>query len=280
MIVGLMDGDTVPIITWTIANAPANIGTPSQYPLKRYQSDFQYVYNVSAQLGARHTIKFGADVRRNQLNDEIQNYHRGNWQFTAAGPYNALENFVRGIVQFYQQGFGPEENGYRSTETNLYVQDSWRMTPSLTLDLGARFERVGSPSEVNHLVDLGYSSDSYLEPRFGFAYAPNWNQGIIGKAYWRKPSDPFCAAVSACSHRPCVPIDLLTSQPGSPFQSAKRRVSDARRSRHVRRKSVRRLSFHARSSGGTIHPCRRRPQSAHAVHRTVEPDLRALTAVP
>ena len=31
------------------------------------------------------------------------NYHRGNWQFNSAAPYNALENFVHGIVQTFQQ---------------------------------------------------------------------------------------------------------------------------------------------------------------------------------
>lgn len=181
MIIGLLDGDTVPIVSWNIANAPSTIGAPSQYPLKRAQNDFQYVYNVAAQLGSRHSLKFGADIRRSQLNDELQNYHRGNWQFSSAAPYSALENFARGVVQFYQQGYGPEINGYRSTEVNLYVQDSWRVTPGLTLDLGARFERVGRPSEVNGLVDLGYGSDSYVEPRVGFAYSPNWTQGLLGK---------------------------------------------------------------------------------------------------
>jgi hypothetical protein len=181
MIVGLVDGDTVPIITWNIANAPTSVGTPSQYPLERYQNDFQYVYNVSAQLGARHTLKFGADVRRSQLNDELQNYNRGYWQFSSAGLNNAYQNFVQGVVQTYQQGFGPQENGYRSTEANLYVQDSWRVSPTFTLNLGARFESVGKPSEVNHLVDLGYPTDNYVEPRFGFAYAPVWNEGLLGK---------------------------------------------------------------------------------------------------
>ena len=47
--------------------------------------------------------------------------------------------------------------------------------------VGARFERVGRPSEVNHLVDLGYPTDNYVEPRFGFAYAPVWSQGLLGK---------------------------------------------------------------------------------------------------
>jgi len=179
--VSLVDGDTVPIVTWNIANAPTSIGTPSQYPLKRFQNDFQYVYNVTAQLGSRHTLKFGADVRRSQLNDQLQNYHRGYWQFSSATPYNAFENFDLGIVQTYQQGYGPQINGYRSTEANLYVQDSWRVSRSLTLNLGARFESVGKPSEVNHLVDLGYPTDNYVEPRFGFAYAPEWNQGLLAK---------------------------------------------------------------------------------------------------
>ena len=51
----------------------------------------------------------------------------------------------------------------------------------MTFLTGARFERVGRPSEVNHLVDLGYPTDNYVEPRFGFAYAPVWNQGLLGK---------------------------------------------------------------------------------------------------
>ncbi len=180
MIVSFADGDNVPIITWTIANAPTTIGSPGQYPLKRFQNDYQFVYDVSAQIGAMHTLKFGADVRRSQLNDWLQNYNRGNWAFSSAGANNAYQNFAEGIVQTYQQGFGPQENGYRSTEANLYVQDDWRVAPSLTLNLGARFEHVGSPSEVNHLVNLGYPSDNYIEPRFGFAYAPNWSRGLLG----------------------------------------------------------------------------------------------------
>jgi hypothetical protein len=181
MIVGLNDGDKVPIVAFNITFAPSQLGNANAYPLKRHQNDFQYVYNVSAQLGSKHTLKFGTDTRRTQLNDEIQNYHRGQWNFSATGEYNALENFVRGIVQQHIRGYGPNINGYRSTEVNLYVQDDYRATPSVTLNLGARFERVGKPSEVNNLVDLGYGSDSYIEPRFGFAWSPAWKDGLLGK---------------------------------------------------------------------------------------------------
>ena len=181
MFVGLVDGDHVPIVIFGIANPPSQIGSANQYPLKRHQNDFQYVYNVSGMLGSKHTLKFGTDTRRTQLNDTIQNYNRGQYSFSSAAPYNALENFVRGVVQSYTQGFGPDQNGYRSTEVNAYVQDDYRATPNLILNFGARFEHVGRPSEVNHLVDLGYASDSYVEPRFGFAYSPAWKDGLPGK---------------------------------------------------------------------------------------------------
>ncbi|HYI92909.1 MAG TPA: hypothetical protein VEX68_05155 [Bryobacteraceae bacterium] len=106
--------------------------------------------------------------------------HRGFWTFNAAGAFSTVENFARGVVQTYQQGFGPKYNGYRTTEVNLYVQDQFRVSPTFSLDLGARFEYVGNPTEVNNLVDLGYGADSYIEPRFGFAYAPNWQDGLLG----------------------------------------------------------------------------------------------------
>jgi hypothetical protein len=179
MSVGLRDGDTVPIVSWNITNGPSAIGSAAQYPLKRHQNDFQYVYNFTSQLGSTHTLRIGTDTRRMQLNDQIEQSHRGRWGFSTAPPYDALQNFVRGVVQTYIQGFGPKINGYRSTEVNLYVQDQWRARPNLTLDIGARFEYVGKPSEVNDLLDIPWAADKYIEPRFGFAYSPDWKNGFL-----------------------------------------------------------------------------------------------------
>jgi hypothetical protein len=182
MLVGLVDDSgTVPIVSFTGAGTPSNVGNAGQYPLARVQNDFQYVYNVSTQLGTRHNLRFGTDTRRIHLNESIEQTHRGQWTFSAAGPFSTMDNFVRGVVQTYLQGFGPKYNGYRTTEVNLYVQDQFRVTRSLNLDLGARVEYVNKPSEVNNLVDLGYGSNSYVEPRFGFAYSPDWKQGWLGK---------------------------------------------------------------------------------------------------
>ena len=31
--------------------------------MQRYQNDYQYVYNLASQVGSKHTLKFGADIR-------------------------------------------------------------------------------------------------------------------------------------------------------------------------------------------------------------------------
>lgn len=173
--------DYPPIIRWSFTGFGPIIGNASAYPMKRFQNDFQYVYNVASQLGSRHTLKFGADIRRIQLNDWAENYNRGFWQFGSQPGYNAMENFLRGVVTGFTKGFGPAYVGLRMTELNFYGQDELRLTRGLTFTLGFRFERVGAPGEVNKLYDPGYGSDTYFEPRFGFAWSPSFSDSFLSK---------------------------------------------------------------------------------------------------
>lgn len=169
--------DTPPIIRWSVAGFSNIMGNASSYPTVRVQNDFQYVYNLSTQIGAKHTLKFGTDIRRSQLNDLEENYNRGFWTFSSASNLTAFQNFQQGIVQTFTQGFGPDYVGERITEMNFYGQDDFRATRSLTLNVGARVERVGAPNEVNHLIPPDYKSSAYLDPRFGFAWAPGFSNG-------------------------------------------------------------------------------------------------------
>ncbi len=89
--------DTPPARHFGVGFSPI-IGNASSYPQKRYQNDYQYVYNLASQLGSRHTFKAGADIRRTQLNDWAENYNRGYWTFGSQAPYNGMENFLRGVT--------------------------------------------------------------------------------------------------------------------------------------------------------------------------------------
>jgi len=172
--------DNPPIIRWSVSGFSNIMGNASSYPTLRVQNDFQYVYNLSWTFH-NQTFKFGTDIRRTQLNDLEQNYNRGYYTFSTAGTLNAFQNFQQGIVQTFQQGFGPSYTGERMTEASFYAQDDVRVTRNLVLNLGARFEHVGAPNEVNNLVPPDYKGTFNVSPRFGFAWSPNSENPLLRK---------------------------------------------------------------------------------------------------
>lgn len=139
--------DTPPTVRWGVSGFSNILGNASSYPTLRVQNDFQYVYNLSWQLGSKQTLKLGTDIRRTQLNDLEENYNRGLWQFSSANGLTAFQNFQQGIVQTFMQGFGPDYTGERITELNFYVQDNIRLRRGFTLNLGARIERSARPTK-------------------------------------------------------------------------------------------------------------------------------------
>jgi hypothetical protein len=78
-------------------------------------------------------------------------------------------------VNSFTKSFGPAYLQNKLTEENVYAQDDWRPTDNLVLNLGARYENVSPPKERNNLIDYGFKSSSYIDPRLGFAYTPNWD---------------------------------------------------------------------------------------------------------
>ena len=159
-------------ITFTI------LGNAGAFPIIRNQRDNQLVYNISSSHWAKHTLKVGADLRRSSLNDRAESFNRGFWNFSATcqgvSYPTAIAAFWAGCVNSFQKSFGPAYLQHRLTEENVYGQDDWRPTDNLVLNLGARYENVSPPKERNNLVNYGFKSSSYVDPRLGFAYTPNW----------------------------------------------------------------------------------------------------------
>jgi len=178
------DGNTTPVIRFSLSPfSGAILGNAGNFPINRDQTDNQFVYNVNALLFTNHSLKAGTDIRRQKLDDNIENFHRGFWTFTRtcggttyATPYAA---FLDGCVTSFQKGYGPTFLENEIDENNFYVEDNWQALPGLTLNLGARYEMVDAPKETEGRIDYGISDRTYTDPRFGFAYAPDFRDGFL-----------------------------------------------------------------------------------------------------
>jgi Carboxypeptidase regulatory-like domain len=199
-LVGIKAGNNTPIIRFT--NSPISgsiIGNAGSFPINRFQTDNQFVYNVSAILGS-HYLKFGTDVRRVKLDDVADSFSRGFYTFNSVGnttttgcpllagqtiealnPYEALLN---GCVINYVKGFGPFFLENRINEYNFYAEDNYKLRTNVTLNIGYRYELVSAPKELKDRIAYGYGADSdNHEPRVGMAWSPNFSDGILGKVF-------------------------------------------------------------------------------------------------
>lgn len=169
----------------------STIGGSLLFPLGSFANTFQFIDNLSY-IKKRHSFKFGAEVRRLQMNGFFDVVSVGNYNFLS------LEEFLRADPFIYAgvtPGFTNSARGYRQTQLNLFAQDDIKVTPNLTVNIGLRYEYNSSPSEQsgrlvnirNPLADLDivvgeelYEAHKDLfQPRFGFAWTPFGNQGTV-----------------------------------------------------------------------------------------------------
>ena len=185
-LVGIKGGNETPVIRFVGSPVSGSIiGNAGAFPINRFQTDHQFVYNQSVILGAKHFIKTGTDIRRQQLDDFADNFSRGFYNFGATcGGTNfgtAYAAFLAGCVTTFQKGFGPFFLENRINESNFYGEDNWKVRPNLTINFGARYEYVSAPREAAGRIQYGFGDDkNNIQPRIGFAYSPAWESGWLG----------------------------------------------------------------------------------------------------
>lgn len=101
-----------------------------------------------------HTLKFGAELRRNTHNYYQQNTPSGNFIFdrlmTAASPTGAGGNGFASFLLGYGSSGGVTQNSLVAGQqlyNAAYAGDQWLVTPRLTLNYGLRYEQLGPWSE-------------------------------------------------------------------------------------------------------------------------------------
>jgi hypothetical protein len=107
---------------------------PGHFDVNTYQlsDDFTVIHGS-------HQFAFGVDARRLEMNIVNNQQVNGISTFSGSVTGDALADFLLGKMSSYVQG-NPNPNAMRQYVTGVYAQDSYRISPHITLNYGLRWE--------------------------------------------------------------------------------------------------------------------------------------------
>ncbi|HEX6622628.1 MAG TPA: hypothetical protein VF064_02865, partial [Pyrinomonadaceae bacterium] len=169
-------------------NAASNrtaIGLAVNLPQFAFRQTYQLQDNLSITHG-NHNLKFGVDIRRNQLKQFFLPTIRGRLVYSALQRF--IDDFADSATINKPLAGGQEIFYYDWHDFFGYGQTEWKVRPNFTLTLGLRYESPGQPIgdlvEVNDRIVAAAGNDqrfgftpvperdnNNFQPRFGF----NWN---------------------------------------------------------------------------------------------------------
>ena len=110
---------------------------------------YEIVDNLNWIKGA-HTFKFGVDLRDYRFTSTNSANSRGSFSFTGAYTGNAFADYLTGYPFSGARSFPRNQFGEYDRRYHFYVQDDWKISPRLTLNLGLRYEQNRPPFFVNY----------------------------------------------------------------------------------------------------------------------------------
>jgi hypothetical protein len=184
-------------------------------------------------IRGKHDIKVGGGIRANQMNVLAEGFQDGYWIYTGVWTGEPEADVLTGLpsLAIHDQTFNGNITGRRWKLFRPFAEDNWRISKSLTLNLGLAWALVTPITEAaNRQADFnpangeiliagqgagssaGIKMDkTALEPRIGAAWKPfgsqttvvrggyaifhdsSWNQG--GQGLWQNP--PYYAESDA-----------------------------------------------------------------------------------
>jgi hypothetical protein len=159
------------------------LGDPQQPFVERKNDVFQFADDFTWIKG-RHSLKFGIDIRREQMKIAFINRPNGDMTFTGQLSGNALADFLLGLPAQSRATTTQAIQDGTSWLYAAYAQDEFRVHPRVTLNLGLRYE-LPRPfyDEADAIVGYwdGFESQRFPEAPRNLAYPgdPGVPRGII-----------------------------------------------------------------------------------------------------
>ncbi|MBC7932316.1 MAG: TonB-dependent receptor [Rubrivivax sp.] len=164
-----------PVTPTTTITGFFTIGGLSNFPQGRIQNSYQISDTLSVQTG-RHSLKFGVDIRHIHLFNQAAFNTKGTFAFSN------LANFVNNVGTSFEQALQVASFDARQWQQYYFVQDDFRVSSNLTLNLGLRYETANNPfgffgaTDAQSLAALvpgpAKRDNNNFAPAIGFNYSP------------------------------------------------------------------------------------------------------------
>jgi hypothetical protein len=203
---GIANFDVNPL--YRVGAGTSAFGAPGWTNAIRLANVFELT-NGTTWIRSSHTFKFGLDLRRVRSTlTNPESSARGNFVFgrdmtSLQGTGGAeFASFLLGYPSSVTRGLVNTRPDVRMVQGGLYLQDDWRMSRSLTLNLGLRWDIFTHPIEgYNRHVNFNPSMGKFngatddndgpnvntrktnFAPRFGFGYSPDQGRTAVRGAF-------------------------------------------------------------------------------------------------
>jgi len=141
-------------------------GSPGWPSLQGPAVVYQFVDYVSY-LRGNHAFKFGGEIRHNGVDVGAYGGSKGMIKFTGTGDAfagaTALEDFLTGFPSTANIQLGSPQRHLTTWEYAGSIQDDWRVTPKVTVNLGLRYDYITPLRESNDLLGNFDPTDGLLQ---------------------------------------------------------------------------------------------------------------------
>ena len=149
----------------TFSGGFSSAGT-SQLPLMPATDDNYIVSDNFSHIIGRHTLQAGRTWFHYTKTQALFNSTQGTYSFTGAFTNDPVADFMLGLAKTYTQGKERFTRTYGLNQTEWYLQDDWRVSRRLTLNLGMRLFFMPPVHEAQDRVD------SFVPSKFDPSKAP------------------------------------------------------------------------------------------------------------